>query len=135
MENVSVIILNKAFDEKGLFTNVGFVLGLSAGRELPDATFGKDVVDGDGKAHKSLTNIGHYVRKVGGTKLANLRNTFAEMPGVLVIDYTEDAAPADYEQYTKSLGQHKGEEIVYRAVYVYGPADKVIPLTKSLSRA
>lgn len=135
MENVSLLILNKSFDEKGLLANVGFVLGLSAGRELPAETFGSEVVDGDGKNHKALTNIGHYVRKAGGEKLANLRNTFADMSNVLVIDYTEDAAPADYNEYAKTLGKHKGNQIVYRAVYVYGPADKIIPLTKSLSRA
>ena len=135
MENISLIILNKAFDEKGLLANVGFVLGLSAGRQLADDTFGAAVTDGDGHEHQPLTNVGHYVRKVGGVKLANLRNTFADMPDVLVIDYTEDAAPADYKEYTRTLGAHKGDEIVYRAVYVYGPADKIIPLTKSLSRA
>lgn len=135
MEYVSVIILNKAFDEPGLLANVGFVLGLSAGREIPDETYGPVVTDGDGREHKALTNIGHHVRKAGGAKLASLRNTFADMPNVIVVDYTEDAAPSDYDEYAKNLSQHKGDEIVYRAVHVYGPADAIIPLTKNLSRA
>lgn len=135
MEYISVIILNKAFEERGLLANATFVLGLSAGRELPSSTFGSPVVDGDGRTHQALTNIGHHVRKAGGSKLASLRNGLADMPDVQVIDYTEDAAPADYDEYTRSLGKHKGEEIVYRAIHVYGPAATIIPLTKNLSRA
>ena len=135
MEYISVIILNKAFEERGLLANVTFVLGLSAGRELPSSTFGSIVTDGDGRIHQALTNIGHHVRKAGGSKLASLRNELADMPDVQVIDYTEDAAPADYDEYSRTLSKHKSEEIVYRAIHVYGPSAKIIPLTKNLSRA
>lgn len=132
-ENVSVLIVNKAQDHTGILVNVGFVLGLTAGRELPNETFGREVVDGDGSQHPYLTNIGHIVRKAGQSKLRTLRNEFAQHPDVLVVDYTEDAAPVDYETYANGLESKKGEEIEYRAVYVYGPADIIIPKTKSLS--
>ncbi len=135
MEFVSVLILNKAFEERGLLANAAFVLGLSAGRNLPSSTFGPDVTDGDGRTHQALTNIGHHVRKAGGSKLVSIRNELVDLPDVQVIDYTEDAAPADYAEYTRTLGKHKGEEIVYRAIHVYGPAATIIPLTKNLSRA
>lgn len=133
-EPISVLLVNKSIDEPGIVTNAAFVLGLTAGRMLPDHTFGPEVVDGDGSPHTYLTRIAHFVRKATPSKLKTLRDTFAEMPDVQVIDYTEDAAPSTYEIYQESLGAHSGEEIVYRAVWVYGPEDKVVPLTKNLSR-
>ncbi len=59
---------------------------------------------------------------------------FATMPEVIVVDYTEDAAPANYEEYTSNLAVHSEQEIEYRAVYLYGPAEIINPYTQSLSR-
>lgn len=132
--SISVLLVNKNIDEIGILTNAAFVLGLTAGRHLGDDTFGPEVVDGDGRSHTYLTRIAHFVRKATPTKLRALRDAFADMPDVHVVDYTEDAAPSTYEDYERSLGEHSGEEIVYRAVHVYGPEDKVVPLTKNLSR-
>ncbi len=84
--------------------------------------------------HKYLTKIGHFVRKANQTKIRDLRAKFLQDPNTKIIDYTEDAAPADYEEYAKNLGTHKGEQISYRALYVYGPTSVVLPLTKNLSR-
>lgn len=134
MSKVSVLIINQSMDEKGIVANLGFVVGLTAGRLLPNETFGEDVVDGDGAKHTFLTKIGHYVRKAGGSKIASLRKTFVESEQCIVVDYTEDAAPADYAAYATALSGHKGEQIVYRGIYVYGPDELVIPLTKNLSR-
>lgn len=130
----SVIIVNQSITEAGILVNAAFVLGLTAGRNLPVETFGPDVVDGEQRTHLYLTKIGHYVRKAGASKLRSLRDMFANMEEVLLVDYTEDAAPADYDAYTSALKGHSGEEISYRAIHVYGPAEKVIPLTKNLSR-
>lgn len=134
MDQVSVLIVDKALAAPGLIANTAFVLGLTAGRLLPDVTFGPEVTDGDGAKHAFLTNIGHYVREAGQSKIQSLRQAFAAMPEVKIIDYTEDAAPADYAAYTQSLANHKGEAIKYRAIHLYGPADKIVPLTKNLSR-
>lgn len=131
---ISVLIFNQSLTEDGIIANTAFVLGLTAGRRMPEETFGPEVVDGDGHAHTYLTCIGHYVRKAGASKLRTLRDTFSSMPDVHLVDYTEEAAPADYSAYTAALGAHRGEEITYRAVHVYGPADVIIPLTKNLSR-
>lgn len=130
----SVLIIDQSIDNKGIATNAGFVLGLTAGRELPVETFGHEVMDGDGLSHAYLTKIGHFVRKAGQSKIRDLRNKFIAEPNVKVIDYTEDAAPADYEEYARNLTSHKGEEILYRALYIYGPQSVVLPLTKNLSR-
>jgi len=131
---ISVLIFNQSLVEVGIIANTAFVLGLTAGRSLPEETFGPEVVDGENHTHTYLTCIGHYVRKAGASKLRTLRDTFATMPDVQLVDYTEDAAPADYEAYTTALRSHRGEEIVYRAIHVYGPAETIIPLTKNLSR-
>ena len=133
-EYISILIVNQSLSETGVIANAAFVLGLTAGRYLPDETFGPDVIDGERHTHMYLTRIGHYVRKAGSSKLRTLRQTFAEMEGVRVVDYTEDAAPADYSAYETALGAHSGEDIFYRAIHVYGPADALIPLTKNLSR-
>ena len=132
MKNISVLIVNEKLDHKGIIANTAFVLGLTAGRELSPETFGKDVLDGDNSSHKYLTNIGHYVRRAGQTKIKAIRKEFLEA-GIMVVDYTDDAAPADYTAYEESIRTHKSEEIIYRAIWVYGPEDIVLPRTKNLS--
>jgi hypothetical protein len=131
---ISVLIVDQALDSKGVVANVAFVLGLTAGRGLPEETFGPDVVDGDGVTHRYLTRIGHIVRKAGQNKLRSIRHELAGKADVLLVDYTEDAVPADYDEYTETLAKHSGEEIKFRALHVYGPEDIVGPLTRNLSR-
>ncbi|MGZ4753429.1 MAG: DUF2000 domain-containing protein [Acidimicrobiia bacterium] len=131
----SVLILNGKIPEVGVIANTAFVLGLTVGRLIPDTTFGPNVLDGDGRTHLSLTQIGHTVRVANPTKLARLAETLKGEAGLTVVDYTEDAAPADYAQYTATLGVRQGEDIVYRAVHVFGPADLVDKYTRNLSRA
>ena len=129
----SVLIVDKSIDHKGILSNVSLVVGLTAGRLLPDETFGHDIIDGDGCSHPFLTNITHGVRKAGQHKLRDLRAYFSEQPDTLVIDYTEDAGGRDYAIYDEQLSAHSGEGIRYRAIYVYGPSEIVYPKTKSLS--
>ncbi len=131
---VSVLIVDQSIDSSGIIANCALVLGLTAGRELSSDTFGQDVVDGDGRKHTYLTKIGHLVRKAGQSKIRTLREVLSSSPNTIVIDYTEDAAPADYSEYSRNLVAHKGEEIKYRAIYVYGPEQTIVPLTKNLSR-
>lgn len=133
MEKVSVLVVDKGIDHRGILANASFVLGLTAGRELEGDTFGTEVVDGDGSSHKYLTKIGHFVRKAGQSKLKNLRDELVANEDVMVVDYPEEAAPADYDQYSADLASRKGEEITYRAVYFYGPKDLIVPKTKNLS--
>lgn len=132
--NISVVIVDQNLDHRGALTNAAFVIGLSAGRSMPQDTFGPDVADGDGSIHRSLTNIGHFVRKAGQSKIRTLRAEFAENPLVQVIDYTEDAAPSDYNEYSASLRLKRAAELSYRAIHVFGPEDVIVPRTKNLSR-
>jgi hypothetical protein len=131
---ISVLIVDQAIDSKGVVANVAFVLGLTAGRGLPQETFGPDVTDGDGATHRYLTRIGHIVRKAGQNKLKSLRQALGGNPDVLLVDYTEDAAPADYAEYAETLAKHSAEELKYRALHVYGPEEIIAPLTRNLSR-
>jgi len=131
---ISVLIVDQAVESKGILANAALVLGLTAGRELSQSTFGSDVVDGDGAIHRYLTNIGHVVRKAGQSKMRSIRASLAKSPDVLLVDYTEYAAPVDYDSYSRSLAEHLGEDIKYRAIYIYGPEEIVMPLTKNLSR-
>jgi|GEM_PF-1926629 len=133
-DHISVLIVDQSIDDKGILANASFVLGLTAGRELPQDTFSYDVKDGEGSIHRYLTQIGHFVRKAGQSKIRELRRKSLETEGTITVDYTDDAAPANYEEYAKNLGSHKGEEIKYRALYIYGPRDIILPLTKNLSR-
>src|SRR3989344_2226582 len=130
MKNISVLVVNEKIDHKGILANTSFVLGLTAGRELSPETFGKDVIDGDNSTHKYLTNIGHYVRRAGQSKIKTIRKEFLDA-GIMVVDYTDDAAPADYAAYETSIKNHKSEEIVYRAIWIYGPEEVVLPKTKN----
>ena len=131
---VSVVVVDQALEHKGILANAAFVIGLSAGRELPGATFGPDVTDGDGKNHRYLTNIGHFIRKAGQAKIRTLRDEFAADDRTTVFDYSEDAAPSDYSEYEKSIASRRTDEISYRAIHIYGPESIVAPRTKNLSR-
>ena len=131
---VSVVVVDQNLEEKGILANAAFVVGLSAGRVMPDSTFGPDVVDGAGSVHRSLTNIGHFVRKAGQGKLRKLKEECEKEPQISVFDYPEDAAPSDYQEYSKNIATRKGEEINYRAIHLFGPESLVIPKTKNLSR-
>ena len=133
-EYLSVLIVDQSIEDRGILTNAAFVLGLTAGKEMPSETFGYPVNDGNGSKHEYLTKIGHFVRKAGQSKMRDLRTKFLVDSRIKVVDYTEDAAPSDYEEYAKNLFAHKDEEIKYRAIYVYGPSEVVMPLTKNLSR-
>jgi hypothetical protein len=130
----SVLIVDCSLESKGVLANVALVIGLTVGRELPQETFGADVIDGDGMPHRYLTRIGHVVCKAEQSKMRSLRQAFAQDPRVLLVDYTEDAAPVDYDEYSRNLARHSGAEIRYRALYVYGLEEAIVPLTKNLSR-
>jgi Protein of unknown function (DUF2000) len=129
----SVLIVNEQL-EPGSVANVAFVLGLSAGRCMPEETFGPTVFDANGGEHHRLTTIGHIVRKASAGKLRGLRAEFLNIPGAIVIDYSEDARTTSYAEYERTLSSRQSDAIVYRAVYVYAPKDSVQALTKSLSR-
>ncbi len=133
MKYVSVVIVDKAVESKGILSNAAFVLGLSAGRGMPETSFGDEVVDADGKVHARLTNIAHFVRKAGQSKLRRLREELSACQEVTITDYTEDAAPSDYETYAANLANRSADQIAYRAIHVYGPEEVVVPKTKNLS--
>lgn len=91
--NISVLIVNEKLEAAGIITNAAFVLGLTAGKFMPDESYGHDVIDGDGKKHLFLTKIGHYVRKATNTKIKTIRDAVSENTQIKITDYTEDAAP------------------------------------------
>ena len=134
---ISVLIMAQDFKQQGKIgelVNAAFVAGKSFGKRSPDESFGETVIDGNGSEHAALTNMAHFVRKAGQSKLRTLRNEFAAMEGVEVIDYPEAASPSTYEDYVNVLQTQSGDEITYRAVHVFGPTEVVVPRTKSLSR-
>lgn len=89
MEKISVLIVDKALDHKGILANASLVIGLSAGRLMPEETFGEVAIDKDGNQHYPLTNQAHFVRKAGQSKLKTLRSKFTENPEIIVVDYTD----------------------------------------------
>jgi hypothetical protein len=45
---ISVLIVDHAIESKGILANAALVVGLTAGRELPQSKFGSNVADGEG---------------------------------------------------------------------------------------
>jgi hypothetical protein len=133
-DDVSVIIVNKSIRDLGVIANAAFVIGLTAGRLLPDETFGSDVTDGSGSRHLHLTRIGHVVRKAGAQKLRRVRDELAAADRVTVVGYPEQAAPADYALYAEALEHAPADEINYRAIHAWGPRAVIEPVTSNLSR-
>ena len=134
MDKLSVLIVDKSLNNNGVLANASLVIGLSAGRLLPEDTFGAEAIDGDGSIHHPLTNQAHFVRKAGQSKMKRLRKKFKESEGILVVDYIEDAAPSDYQEYLDNLKTHSEEDLSYRTLWVYGDRSVIEPLTKNLSR-
>ncbi|MBP9839324.1 MAG: DUF2000 family protein [Proteobacteria bacterium] len=131
---LSVLIVNQSLEHRGLLSNAAFVLGLTAGRELPPSTFGENVWDKDGKSHKYLTKIAHHVRKASGGKIRAIREAITDNSAISAVDYPEEAAPSDYSIYSNALKEKAISEIDYRAIHLYGPESLLLPLTKNLSR-
>jgi hypothetical protein len=134
MHETSVLIINQGLAEPGTVANVAFVVGLTAGRLLPPHTFGGDVADADGRLHRHLTRLPHFVRRAGESKLRALHAAFSAMPEVVVVDYSDDARTSEYEKYAAALATRRTEAVVYRALHVFGPSHLLLPLTKNLSR-
>jgi hypothetical protein len=131
---IGVLLVNQSLAGAGVEHNAALVLGLTAGRLMPADCFGGDVFDGDAVKHTFLTRTPHFVRKCGAGKLRALRQQFAQHPELIVVDYTEAAAPSSYDAYEAALASQKGEQVEYRAVFAFGPEDVLAPLTKNLSR-
>ena len=87
MEKISVLVVDKALDHKGVLANASLVIGLSAGRLMPEDTFGEKAVDKDGNTHHPLINQAHFVRKAGQLKMKTLRSKLTDNPDVEVVDY------------------------------------------------
>jgi hypothetical protein len=131
---IGVLLVDQSITSAGIEQNLGLVLGLSAGRKMLCEHFGPDVSDADGRTHPQLTNSPHFVRKCSANKLRELRDVFASHPELIVVDYTEAAATSDYAAYAKALSEQAGDQVVYRAVFAFGPEQLLTPLTKNLSR-
>lgn len=74
------------------------------------------------------------LRKTGRAVIVCAKGRGVKKPEVTLVDYVEDAAPADYDEYARNLRGRAGDEISYRALYVYGPEEVVLPLIRNLSR-
>lgn len=131
---IGVLLIDHSITSAGLEQNLGLVMGLSAGRKMLFENFGPDVCDADGRTHPQLTNSPHFVRKCSANKLRELRDCFASHPELIVVDYTEAAATSDYAAYAAALSEQAGDQVVYRAVFAFGPEHLLTPLTKNLSR-
>jgi hypothetical protein len=131
---LSALVVNESIDDIGILVNAAFVLGLTAGRRMPESLFGPPALDAQGLEHQPLTCIPHYVRKASRGQLRTLLERARGNPEVQVQDYSEEAAPSTYAAYTQALAVAQPADIVYRAVHVIGPVDVITPWTKNLSR-
>ena len=100
----TVMIVNKDLP-LGLIANTTAVLGISLGRLLPDIV-GPDILDGDGRSHRGITNKTIPILSGSKEQIKAIRDQLLDNQDteIITIDFSEIAQKClDYSEYIKYL--------------------------------
>lgn len=127
-----VIVLDQSLPV-GLLANAAAVLAFSASKYVPDGV-GHDVADAEGGIHLGITQIPIPILACEGERLVELRKQAAAAEGVTCIDFCDVAQCAKrYDEYATTLKHHKGSELKYLGLCMYGEPAPVKRLTGHFS--
>lgn len=118
----------------GLIANTAAILGITLGKELPEAV-GMDAIDDSGSIHKGI--IAFPVPILRGTpeqiKEIRTRLTQAEFAEVTCVDFSDLAQKClTYEEYMGKMAVTKEESLRYLGIALCGEKKKINRLTGSL---
>ncbi len=118
---------------RGLTLNAVAVLSVALGRHVGQLT-GEDVIDASGQTHVGIVNIPISILKTTASQVKTIRSQASGVAGLLVVDMTETAQAARfYGDYVDRMSRLSEEDMVYRAVALYGDKKEINKLTGSLA--
>jgi hypothetical protein len=114
-------------------TNAAALLGLSLCERLPHL-LGTDGKDASGGIHAGLNTRPVPVVTADAQQIADLHGPARAREDIVAVGFTEIARqPRDYATYLDDLATTPEPELEYVAVALFGPSNRVAPLTKRLS--
>lgn len=118
----------------GVIANTAAILGVTLGRQLPEAV-GDDVLDGGGRRHLGIIAFPVPILRADADQLKALRETLCQpqYAGLTVADFTDFAQSCrTYGEYTAGLPQIPAEDLRYLGLAICGGKKQVNKLTGSL---
>ena len=118
----------------GLLANTAAILGITLGRQLPEAV-GGDVTDGSGQTHLGIIAFPVPVLRGTAESLQSLRQRLGqpEFRDLTVADFSQLAQSCrTYGEFQEKMAHTAGEDLRYLGLAICGDKRKVSRLTGSL---
>ena len=119
---------------RGLAANTAAILGITLGRQLPEAV-GGDVTDGSGQTHLGIIAFPVPVLRGTAESLQSLRQRLGqpEFRDLTVADFSQLAQSCrTYGEFQEKMARTAGEDLRYLGLAICGDKRKVSRLTGSL---
>lgn len=131
LRNKLVVVVDADMDRGGA-ANAAAVAALALGRRL-DGPLGADGKDASGGVHAGIDPHPIPTLAADPERIRALYEAGRERDGVTAVGFTDTARRArDYGSYLEDLSRTGAEELVYRALALFGPKARVNALTKRL---
>ena len=117
-----------------LLANTAAILGITLGRQLPEAV-GGDVTDGSGRTHLGIIAFPVPVLRGTAESLQSLRQRLGqpEFRDLTVADFSQLAQSCrTYREFQEKMARTAGEDLRYLGLAICGDKRKVSRLTGSL---
>lgn len=133
-ETEKCVLILDADMPAGLLANTAAILGITLGRQLPEAV-GGDVTDGSGQTHLGITAFPVPVLRGTAESLQSLRQRLGqpEFRDLTVADFSQLAQSCrTYGEFQEKMARTAGEDLRYLGLAICGDKRKVSRLTGSL---
>ena len=133
-ETEKCVLILDADTPAGLLANTAAILGITLGRQLPEAV-GGDVTDGSGRTHLGITAFPVPVLRGTAESLQSLRQRLGqpEFRDLTVADFSQLAQSCrTYGEFQEKMARTAGEDLRYLGLAICGDKRKVSRLTGSL---
>ena len=133
-ETEKCVLILDADMPAGLLANTAAILGITLGRQLPEAV-GGDVTDGSGQTHLGIIAFPVPVLRGTAESLQSLRQRLGqpEFRDLTVADFSQLAQSCrTYGEFQEKMAHTAGEDLRYLGLAICGDKRKVSRLTGSL---
>ena len=132
-ENKLVVVLHEKIEVgKAMNALSHAMLGFGAGAISKEEVRLNQYVDVEGNVHSNISEMPIMVLKASSNKIRNLRKAAIEND-LKFVDFTDTMSIGTYEEEYALTKCRKDEELIYWAIILFGPWDKVTELTKKFS--
>ncbi|SDH29257.1 Protein of unknown function [Sinosporangium album] len=126
-----VIVVDESLST-GLVVNAAVCMAAAVGHAIP-GVLGPEGKDASGSVHVGLPWAGCSILASDAETIHKLRSKAAEKDGLLVVDMPLPAQTSRvYDEYLGTLAETPADEVVYYAVSIIGPRNKVDKLVGKL---